>query len=110
MELASKDAEKLALDFFLEDWEIPPDERDFFIPLDSRNIDNRWYVVEIGVEGLPDKWVIQVFAETKECDPCFTFVTPIKASESETGLEEMPESIAKILRSERQNLVISHSK
>ncbi|ELS00814.1 hypothetical protein Xen7305DRAFT_00005150 [Xenococcus sp. PCC 7305] len=108
MELTSTVAEKLALDFFLEDWEIPEDDRDFFVPLDSRVVDDSWYVVEIGVEGLPDQWVIQVYDETKECDPCFTFVTPIKASESETGLEEMPESIAEILRSERQSqLVIS---
>lgn len=102
MELTAADAEQLALDFFLEDWEIPEDDRDFFVALDSRAIDDRWYVVEISVEGLPDKWVVQVFDETKECDPCFTFVSPIKASESETGLEEMPESIAEILRSERQ--------
>ena len=109
MELTSIDAETLALDFFLEDWEIPEGDRDFFVPLNSRLVDNRWYVVEIGVEGLPDQWVIQVYDETKECDPCFTFVSPIKASESETGLEEMPESIAEILRTERQSkLVIGH--
>ena len=106
MDLTSIDAEKLALDFFLEDWEIPEDDRDFFVPLDSRPVDDRWYVVEIGVEGLPDQWVIQVYDETKECDPCFTFVSPIKATESETGLEEMPESIAEILRTERQGKLV----
>lgn len=103
MKLTSTVAEQLALDFFLEDWEIPEDERDFFIPLNSRIVNNSWYVVEIGVEGLPDKWVIQVYDETKDCDPCFTFVSPINASESGTGLEEMPESIAEILLSERQS-------
>ena len=109
MELKSTDAEQLALDFFLEDWEIPEDEGDFFVPLDSRGVDERWYVVEIGVEGLPDKWIIQVYDESKDCDPCFTFVSPIKSSESDTGLEELPERIAEILRSERQSkLVISH--
>ncbi|MEM7759617.1 MAG: hypothetical protein AAF298_16040 [Cyanobacteria bacterium P01_A01_bin.40] len=108
MELTSIHAEKMALEFFLEDWEIPEDDRDFFVPLSSHSVDDRWYVVEIGVEGLPDKWIIQVYDQTKDCDPCFTFLSPIKASESETGLSEMPESIAKILRSERQSLVISH--
>ena len=103
MNLKPTDAEQLALNFFIEDWEIPEDDRDFFVPLDVREVDDRWYVVEIGVEGLPDKWVIQVYDETKDCDPCFTFVSPIKASESETGLEEMPESIAEILRSERKS-------
>ena len=107
MELTSIDAEKIALEFFLEDWEIPEDDRDFFVPLSSHSVNNRWYVVEIGVEGLPDKWVIQVYDESKDCDPCFTFMSPIEASESETGLEEMPETIAEILRSERQNLVVS---
>lgn len=106
MDLTSIDAEKLALDFFLEDWEIPEDDRDFFVPLSSRLVNDSWYVVEIGVEGLPDQWVIQVYDETKDCDPCFTFVSPIKASESETGLEEMPESIAKILRTERQSKLV----
>ena len=107
MDLTSTDAEQMALKFFLEDWEIPEDDCDFFVPLSSHSVEDRWYIVEIGVEGLPDKWVIQVYDETKECDPCFTFVSPIKPSESETGLEEMPESIAEILLSERQSLVIS---
>ena len=102
MDLTPTDAEQLALDFFLEDWDIPEDDRDFFVSLNSRVVDDRWYVVEIGVEGLPDKWVIQVYDETKDCDPCFTFVSPVNASESETGLEELPESIAEILRVERQ--------
>ncbi|MEM8721082.1 MAG: hypothetical protein AAGE84_17580 [Cyanobacteria bacterium P01_G01_bin.39] len=107
MELTAKHAEKMALEFFLEDYELPEDDRDFFVPLSSHSVDNRWYVVEIGVEGLPDKWIIQVYDETKDCDPCFTFVSPIEATESETGLEEMPESIAEILRSERKNVVVS---
>ena len=107
MNLTSMDAGQLALDFFLDDWEIPEDDRDFFTTLDSRQVDH-WYVVEIGVEGLPDKWVIQVYDETEDCDPCFTFVSPIKSTESETGLEEMPDSIAQVLRSERQNLVVSY--
>lgn len=106
MNLTTIDAGQLALDFFLDDWEIPEDDCDFFVILDTRQVE-RWYVVEIGIEGLPDKWVIQVYDETQDCDPCFTFVSPIQATESETGLEEMPESIAEILRSERENLVVS---
>jgi hypothetical protein len=107
MKLTSTDAKQLALNFFLEDWEIPEDDRDFFCTLDTHEVDDLWYVVEVGIEGLLDKWVVQVYYETKDCDPCFTFVSPINASESETGLEELPESIAEILRSERQNLVAS---
>jgi hypothetical protein len=103
MDLTTIDAEQLALDFFLEDWELSEDDRDFFVVLESRPVDERWYVVQIGVEGLPDKWVIQVYDQTKDCDPCFTFTSPIKPSESETGLEEFPETVAEILRSERQS-------
>jgi hypothetical protein len=106
MQLTNTEAEKIAFDFFMEDWEIPEDERESFTILDSRIVDNNWYVVEIAVEGLPDKWVIQVYDETKECDPCFTFVSPIKASESETGLEELPERIAEILQSERETKLL----
>ncbi len=107
MNLTAKNAEKMALEFFLEDYELPEGDRDFFVPLSSHSVDNRWYVVEIGVEGLPDKWIIQVYDETKDCDPCFTFVSPIEATESETGLSEMPESIAEILRVERENVVVN---
>ena len=103
MDLTPKEAEELALKFFLEDWEIPEEDHDFFVVLESRPIEDRWYVVKIAVEGLPDEWVIQVYDETKDCDPCFTFTSPIKASESETGLDEVPESIAKILSSERKS-------
>ena len=46
---------------------------------------------------------MKICDETKDCDPCFTFISPIKPSESETGLEEMPDSIAEILRSERKS-------
>jgi len=104
MDLQAKDAEKLALDYFLEDWEIPEDEHDFFVVLESRPVDNLWYVVEIAIEGLPDKCIIQVNDETKDCDPCFTFYSPIKASHSDTGLEELPESLAQMLRKERLSL------
>ena len=102
MDLQATEAEQLALNYFLEDWEITDDERDFLVVLDSRPVDDRWYVVEIGIEGLPDKWIIQVYDETRDCDPCFTFNSPIKASHSETGLEELPESLAEILLSQRQ--------
>jgi hypothetical protein len=63
------EAEQLALAFLMEDLEIPEDDREFFSVLASRLTDNDWYVVEVGIEGLPDKWVFQVF-NTGECDPC----------------------------------------
>jgi hypothetical protein len=32
---------------------------------------------------------------------CFTFRTPVQATEADTGLEDMPEAIAQILTTER---------
>jgi hypothetical protein len=95
------EAEQLALTFLMEDLDIPEDDREFFSVLASRLTDNDWYVVEVGIEGLPDKWVLQVF-NTGECDPCYTFVSPISASETDTGLEEFPPAIADVLAQERR--------
>ncbi|WP_316436186.1 hypothetical protein [Leptolyngbya sp. NK1-12] len=67
-----------------------------------RPIGETWYVVEIGVAGLPDKWVVQVY-DTGECDPSYTFVSPVKATEADTGLEDLPEAIAQVLASERSS-------
>lgn len=41
MKLTSANAQQLALEFFLEDWEIPEDDRDFFIPLSSHRVNDR---------------------------------------------------------------------
>lgn len=95
------EAEQLALEFLVEDLEIPQDDREFFSVLGSRLTSNNWYVVEVGIEGLPDKWVIQVF-NTGECDPCYTFVSPIAASETDTGLDEFPPEIADVVALERR--------
>lgn len=99
--VTAKEAEQLALDFLMQDLEIPPDDRDWFTILACRNVDT-WYVVEIGVEGLPDKWVLQVW-DTGVCDPCSTFVSPIKASSGTSDLAELPASIAGAIASERHD-------
>ncbi len=96
------EAEAVALNFLLDDLEIPADERDWFAVLGCRLVQDRWYVVEIGVEGLPDKWVLQVY-DTGECDPNYTFTSPIRASSGTTDLEEMPETIATLIASERKD-------
>ena len=103
MNLTQAEAEKLAFEFFMEDQEIPEDDQDMFDVLESRLIDDGWYIVVLAVEGLPDQWVIQVY-DNGECDPCFTFSSPIRGSESATGLDEYPERIAEILETERKNL------
>jgi hypothetical protein len=102
MPFTADEAGELAIAFLLEDLAIAPEDQDWFAVLDARPIGETWFVVEVGVEGLPDKWIIQVY-DTKECDPSYTFYSPIKASEDDTGLSELPEGIAELLMSERHS-------
>ncbi|NJK74755.1 MAG: hypothetical protein HC849_06955 [Oscillatoriales cyanobacterium RU_3_3] len=101
-ELSKTEAGEVAMEFLTNDLDISIDDREWFSVLDVRPIGETWYVVEIGIEGLPDKWVLQVY-DTRECDPSYTFSSPIKATESDTGLEDMPEAIAQILMAERSH-------
>lgn len=94
------DARTTAMDFLMDDLEIPSDDRDFFTILSARHSGSEWHVVEIGVEGLPDKWVLQVF-DTGQCDPCYTFVSPMP-QEEDTDLQEFPDAIAAIVTAERK--------
>lgn len=84
----------------MQDLEISPEDQEWFSVLGVRAVGQTWHVVEIGVEGLPDQWVVQVY-DTGECDPNYTFRTPVQATEADTGLEELPEAIAQILSAER---------
>ncbi|NJL89557.1 MAG: hypothetical protein HC916_06950 [Coleofasciculaceae cyanobacterium SM2_1_6] len=92
--------EQLAIEFLMQDLEISPEDQEWFSVLGVRAVGQTWHVVEIGVEGLPDQWVVQVY-DTGECDPNYTFRTPVQATEADTGLEELPEAIAQILSAER---------
>jgi hypothetical protein len=100
MELTATEAEALAFAFLMADLAIPADDQDWFAPLTSRLVGETWYVVEIGIEGLPDKWVIQVY-DTQDCDPNYAFSSPLQGTGSDIGLEDIPESIAQILATER---------
>jgi hypothetical protein len=97
--LMTTDAATIALEFLMTDLEIPEADQDFFSVLTTRATGSEWYVVEIGVEGLPDKWVLQVF-DTGVCDPCYTFVSPMPAGE-DADLQEFPAPIASALAAER---------
>jgi hypothetical protein len=101
-ELTIGEIEKRAIAFLVNDLEIPTDDQEWFSVLNVRPVGETWHVVEIGVEGLPDKWVLQVY-DTGECDPSYTFSSPVNATEADTGLEDMPEAIAHILATERSN-------
>lgn len=97
--LSITEAETLALKFLVEDLDIPPEDRDFFSVLSTRESGSDWYVVELGVAGLPDKWIFQVF-DTGYCDPCYTFKSPMPPGE-DVDLQEFPECIAQVVQTER---------
>ncbi len=99
-EFNSTEVGQQAIAFLMNDLEVTPDDQEWFSVLSVRSVGETWYIVEIGVEGLPDKWVLQVY-DTGECDPSYTFNSPVQASEADTGLEDMPEAIAQILTIER---------
>lgn len=93
---------QLAIAFLVSDLEIPAEDQEWFSVLNVRSVGETWDVVEVGVEGLPDKWVLQVY-DTGECDPSYTFYSPVNPTEADTGLEDMPEAIAQIIAKERVN-------
>ena len=97
--LSMADARISAMDFLMDDLAIPTVDQEFFSILATRETGSDWYAVEIGVEGLPDKWVLQVF-DTGQCDPCYTFVSPMPKGE-DADLEEFPERIAQVVTLER---------
>ncbi|MEG3436989.1 hypothetical protein V0288_07640 [Pannus brasiliensis CCIBt3594] len=95
------DAKISALEFLTGEWELSEIDRAWLEVLDARLLNNgRWYVVEIGVKDLPDKWVLQIYEEGN-CDPCYTFVSPYKDGDISAGLESLPESLSIALQEER---------
>ncbi len=96
---------KIAFDFLVDEWSLSREDQDWISVLGSRMVDGSWYIIEIGIEGLPDKWVLQVY-DTQQCDPNYTFITPISASEQNTGLADFPDKIAEVLESERNSWLI----
>ncbi len=99
-ELTTAEVGQLAIDFLMNDLELSSEDQEWFSVLGVREVGQTWHVVEIGVEGLPDQWVLQVY-DTGECDPNYAFRTPVQATEADTGLEGLPEAIAQILSTER---------
>ncbi len=100
MLLNSTDAAKIALEFLMSEWSIPEKYQEWFTIFSSRLLGVSWYIVELGLEGLPDRWYFQVY-DTGECDPNYTFNSPLPATENNTDLETLPELIAQMLAAER---------
>ncbi|NJM96762.1 MAG: hypothetical protein HC800_05820 [Phormidesmis sp. RL_2_1] len=97
--VSTTEAEQLAMDFLMDDLEMSAEDQTFFSTISARMTGSNWIVVEIGVAGLPDKWVIQVF-DTGRCDPCYTFVSPMPPGE-DADLKEFPDHIAEVVARER---------
>lgn len=95
------EAEKKAIEFIVEEWELSEQEKELFFVEKSRRIDDKWwYIVEVKVNNLPDKWVIQVY-DDGDCDPCYTFVSPFSESEKTKQLDNIPQRLALALQEER---------
>ncbi len=96
MAITLTEAEQQAFAFLMQDLEIFPDCQQWFAILSSRFIKD-WYVVEIGVVGLPDKWIVQVY-DSGECDPSYTFSSPLFVEDTVA----LPQQIADLLTLERR--------
>ena len=96
------EAEQLAFNFLMAEWDISEQEEEWFAILGSRLVTDMWYIVEIGVEGLPDRWAIQVY-DTGYCDPNYSFISPMRVEDGVDDLAELPARIARALASERSN-------
>ncbi|NJK36893.1 MAG: hypothetical protein HC835_07350 [Oscillatoriales cyanobacterium RM2_1_1] len=97
-----QNAEQIALEFCQSEWNLLPEELDWFTVLQTRPAGESWYIIEVGIEGFPDKWVLQVY-DTGLCDPSYTFYSPMSASEDDSDLVELPDRIAEVLRLERRS-------
>lgn len=102
MLLTSTDAGQIALEFLMAEWNISDEDRVWFVIVNSRPIGQSWYIVEIAVAGFPDRWYIQVY-DTGECDPDYTFISPIRSSEGLVDFNDLPYLVTEVLLSERNS-------
>lgn len=100
--IAPKNVQQLAMNFLGDEWNLSASDREWLAVITARLIGERWYVIEVGVTGIPDTWVIQVY-NTGECDPDYTFVSPISTL-APAEAELMPTAIAAMLEAERYTL------
>ncbi|MDJ0800450.1 MAG: hypothetical protein QNJ51_27190 [Calothrix sp. MO_167.B12] len=100
MQLTSTDAGNIALGFIMAEWNIPGSDKDWFVIISSRLLGESWYIVELGIPGFPDRWYIQVY-DTGECDPNYTFTSPIGGDQGYVDLESLPHLLGEVLICER---------
>jgi hypothetical protein len=98
----STEAEKLAFEFLTNEWHVPLKDRDWLTVISSRTLGEDGYGVEIGIDGFPDRWLVEVY-DTGKCEPNYEFSSPITDSESNSDLEDLPDWIAQVLVAERKH-------
>ena len=102
MLLTANEAQLIALEFLIYELNFANEYRDWFTVIDCRLIGQSWYIIEVAVAGFPDRWYLQVY-DTGECDPNYTFISPIRGCEGYTDLTEIPELVAEVLVCERNS-------
>ena len=98
----SQTAEKLAFDFLTSQWSVPVADRNWFAIAAIRSLGEDGYDVEIGIDGFPDRWIIEVY-DNGSCESDYEFITPIRDSEANSDLEALPDWIAQVLIAERKH-------
>ena len=100
--ISLSEAEQKAIELITDEWELSDQEKNLFVINNSRKIDDKWwYMGEVTVNNLPDKWVVQVY-DDGDCDPCYTFVSPFSEQEKSTYLDKLPNKLALAVQEERK--------
>jgi hypothetical protein len=95
-------AKKIAFDFLTGEWKVPPEDRNWFTVFSSDALGEDGHRVKIGIEGFPDYWILDVY-DDGQCEPYYDFISPIRDSESNSDLEELPPWVAEVLLAERKH-------
>ncbi len=98
----STEAQKLAFEFLTSEWNVPSEDRDWFKVISARTLGEDGYDVEIGIDGFPDRWIVEVY-DTGKCERYYEFTSPIRDTEINSDLEDLPDWIAQVLIAERKH-------
>ena len=55
------EAKKLACEFLTSEWNVPSEDRDWFTVIATNPLGEDGYDVEIGIDGFPDRWIVEVY-------------------------------------------------
>lgn len=100
--ITSTQAERLALEFLTHEWNVPSEDQDWFTIISCCTMGEDGYNVEIGIDGFPDRWIVEVY-DVGKCEPYYDFTSPIRDSETNSDLEDLPDWIAQVLMAERKH-------